>query len=161
MSCGVGCRLSLDPALLWLWLWCRPAATVPIRPPAWELPYATSAALKRPKKKKKPDNLFLLERGGGITCLQRQAHHRGCAGLRRSVHPTWSPHVPCAELSCIRNCALWLCFMGFTSQTSAPAFSSFFSFILPINTYGASSAGRDFSHGGHPCVSTWTSGCSF
>jgi len=25
VSCGVGCRLSLDPALLWLWH--RPAAT--------------------------------------------------------------------------------------------------------------------------------------
>ena len=28
MSCGVGGRGSLDPALLWLW--CRPAATAPI-----------------------------------------------------------------------------------------------------------------------------------
>ena len=51
MSCGVGRRLSLDPALLWLW--CRPAATAPIRPLAWEPPYAAGVALKRPKKKKK------------------------------------------------------------------------------------------------------------
>ena len=29
-----------------LWLWCRPAAVAPIRPLAWELPYATGAALK-------------------------------------------------------------------------------------------------------------------
>ena len=28
------------------WLWCRPAAGVLIRPLAWELPYAASAALK-------------------------------------------------------------------------------------------------------------------
>ena len=28
MSCGVGCRIGLDLALLWLW--CRPAATAPI-----------------------------------------------------------------------------------------------------------------------------------
>jgi len=28
VSCGVGCRLSLDPALLWLWR--RPGATAPI-----------------------------------------------------------------------------------------------------------------------------------
>ena len=34
-----------DPALLWLWL--RPAATGPIRPLAWEPPYATGAVLKR------------------------------------------------------------------------------------------------------------------
>ena len=29
-----------------LWLWCRLAATAPIRPLAWELRYATGAALK-------------------------------------------------------------------------------------------------------------------
>ena len=43
-----------DPALLWLW--CRPAATAPIRPLAWEPPYAVEAALemaKRQKDKKK------------------------------------------------------------------------------------------------------------
>jgi len=34
-----------DPALLWLW--CRPAAAAPIRPLAWEPPYATSAAVKK------------------------------------------------------------------------------------------------------------------
>ena len=53
MSSGVGHRRGLDPALLWLWLWCRPEATAPIRPLAWEPPYATSAALERQKKKKK------------------------------------------------------------------------------------------------------------
>ena len=49
MSCGVGHRHSLDPMLLWLW--CRPAATAPIRPLAWEPPYAVVAALKRQKTK--------------------------------------------------------------------------------------------------------------
>ena len=51
MSCGVGCRQGSDPVLLWLW--CRPVATAPIQPLAWEHPYAAGAALKRPKKKKK------------------------------------------------------------------------------------------------------------
>ena len=51
MSCGVGHRLDLDLALLWLWR--RPAATVPIRPLAWELPYATGVALKSQKKREK------------------------------------------------------------------------------------------------------------
>ena len=32
---------------MWLWLWCRPVVTAPIRPLAWELPYASGAALKR------------------------------------------------------------------------------------------------------------------
>ena len=45
MSCGVGGRRGLDPALLWLW--CRAAATAPIRPLAWEPPYAAGAAQKR------------------------------------------------------------------------------------------------------------------
>ena len=39
VSCGVGRRRHLDPALLWLW--CRSAATAPIGPVAWEPPYAT------------------------------------------------------------------------------------------------------------------------
>ena len=55
MNCGVGCRYVSDLALLWLW--CRLAATAPIQPVAWELPYAGGVALKRPKtKNKNPDN---------------------------------------------------------------------------------------------------------
>ena len=59
MSCGVGCRRGSDPELLWLWR--RPESTAPIRPLAWEPPYAAGAAQeiattttkdkKRPKKK--------------------------------------------------------------------------------------------------------------
>ena len=56
MSCGVGHRLSSDPELLWLW--CRLAATAPIRALAWEPPYAMGAALKRQKKKKKKEKDF-------------------------------------------------------------------------------------------------------
>ena len=51
MSCGVVHRHGLDPTLLWLW--CRPGATAPVQPLAWELPYASGAALKRQIKKKK------------------------------------------------------------------------------------------------------------
>ena len=47
VNCGVGLRCSSDAA--WLWLWRQPPATAPIRPLAWELPYAKGAALKRPK----------------------------------------------------------------------------------------------------------------
>ena len=36
MTCGVGCRHSLDPAAL-------------LQPLAWELPYAADAAIKRKK----------------------------------------------------------------------------------------------------------------
>ena len=50
MSCGVGHRRGSDPALLWLW--CRPVATAPIRPLAWEPPYAAEAALEKAKRQK-------------------------------------------------------------------------------------------------------------
>ena len=42
VSCGVCCRCGSDPA-----------AAIPIRPLAWELPCAMGAALKRKGKKKK------------------------------------------------------------------------------------------------------------
>ena len=44
--CSRGHRCS--PDLLWLWV--RLAAEAPIRPLAWELPYAAVVALKRKKK---------------------------------------------------------------------------------------------------------------
>ena len=47
VSCGVACRCGLDPELLWLW--CRMEAVAPIRPLAWEPPYALGVALKRQK----------------------------------------------------------------------------------------------------------------
>ena len=33
--------------------WCRPAATVPIKPLAWEFPYATGAVLEKTKRQNK------------------------------------------------------------------------------------------------------------
>ena len=45
MSCGVGCRLGSDPALLWLW--CRLASVAPIQPLLWEIALAASAPLKK------------------------------------------------------------------------------------------------------------------
>ena len=47
MSSGVGRRCGSDPALLWLWPRLPDAA--PVRPGAWELPYAVGAALRRQK----------------------------------------------------------------------------------------------------------------
>ena len=44
-------RHSSDPELLWLWH--RPGATAPIRPPAWEPPCAEGAALEEAKEKKR------------------------------------------------------------------------------------------------------------
>ena len=61
MSYGVGRRCSSDLALLWLW--CRLAAVDLIRPLAWELSYATGAALKDKKEK----NCANVERS--LTCI--------------------------------------------------------------------------------------------
>ena len=49
MSCGVGCKCSLD--LAWLWMWHRLEAV------AWEPPYTMGAAQKKEKKKKSKDKL--------------------------------------------------------------------------------------------------------
>jgi len=64
MSCGVGCRHSLDPELLWLW--CRLAAVAPIQPLAWEPPYDSGAAqemAKRQKDKKKKNEVTRVSKG--------------------------------------------------------------------------------------------------
>ena len=50
MSNGVGCRRSLDPALLGLW--CRLAAVAPNQPLVWECLYVVGTALKSKKKDK-------------------------------------------------------------------------------------------------------------
>ena len=50
MSCGVGCRGSSDPVLLWLWR--RLVATALIRRLAWKPPYAVGAAREMAKRQK-------------------------------------------------------------------------------------------------------------
>ena len=55
MRCGIGHRHGSDLALLLLW--CTLAAAAPIRPLAWEPPYAEGVAQENGKKdqKKKKD----------------------------------------------------------------------------------------------------------
>ena len=67
MSCGVGYRCGSDLALLWLWH--RPAATAPIRPLSWEHPYATGAALKGKKDKKKKKSMCIYTHVYMFVCL--------------------------------------------------------------------------------------------
>ena len=52
-----------DLALLWLWH--RPEATAPIRPLAWEPPYAAGAAQEKAKRQKKKKFYLLLL----VTCI--------------------------------------------------------------------------------------------
>ena len=65
VSCGVGHRRGLDPALLWVGS--RLAALALIRPVAWELPNASDVALKRKRKKKKKKK----KRGRGKIVFKR------------------------------------------------------------------------------------------
>ena len=58
VSCGIGCRCSLDLALLWLWY--RPATTAPSGPLAWEPPCAAGAALKNAKDKKRKETVCTM-----------------------------------------------------------------------------------------------------
>ena len=62
MSCGVGHRCGLDPALLWLWH--RPADIALIRPLAWKPPYALGAALKSKNQANKQKNQHRAGSGG-------------------------------------------------------------------------------------------------
>ena len=72
MSCGVGHRRSSDTALLWLWH--RPAAVAPIRPLAWEPPYAAGAALKKTKDQKKKRSL-----DSGVCLSETMVNSTECA----------------------------------------------------------------------------------
>ena len=47
----MGPRHGLD--LVWLWLWCRPAAVALIQPLAWDSPCAAGVALKSKAKQNK------------------------------------------------------------------------------------------------------------
>ena len=44
-----------------LWLWCRPAATAPTQPLAWEPPYALVEAPKMTKRKKEKKVEFMSQ----------------------------------------------------------------------------------------------------
>ena len=65
MSYGVGCRLSSDPELLWLWR--RLAAVAPIRPPSLGTSICHRYGPKKLKKKKKKRerDIELVVAGGG------------------------------------------------------------------------------------------------
>ena len=64
--------------LLWLWLWLWLAATAPIRPLAWEPPYAVGAALEKAKsqkkKKKKKEKKKMMASGTCPILFQVAAH---------------------------------------------------------------------------------------
>ena len=81
MSCGVGLRHGSDLVLLWLWR--RLAATAPIRPLAWEPPYAVGAALKRQERKEKKRKERERERKEGRKGKERKGKEGRKEGRER------------------------------------------------------------------------------
>ena len=79
VSCGVVRRLGSDLALLWLWY--RPAAVAPIRPLAWEPPYASRVALKRQKTKKKKKKKEWAPSAGAGTAPRAKSSALPCEEL--------------------------------------------------------------------------------
>ena len=57
MSCGIGRRCGLD--LVWLWLWCRPAAVVPYA--GGFGPIKTKKEKKEKEKRKEAVQKFLAK----------------------------------------------------------------------------------------------------
>ena len=83
------CRRGSDVALLW----CRQAATAPVRPLAWELLYAAGAALKT-KKKEKKKSTPPLEDGPWVGPVLPALASPG-QGLLRSVGWWWPQNHVC------------------------------------------------------------------
>ena len=114
MSCVVGHRCSSDLALLWLWR--RPAATAPIRPIAWEPPYAAGVAQKngkKTKKKKKKRLNFLLTfySSNIIECIHFSLYYWTGFSYRHSLFCCallyCASQMPCfLKIEGLRNCAL-------------------------------------------------------
>ena len=87
MTCGVGCRCSSDPELLWLWR--RLGAIALIRPLAWECLYAVSVALKSQKKKK--EDLVHIH-NGILLSHKKEWNNAICNNMAapRDSHTKWS-----------------------------------------------------------------------
>ena len=74
MSCGIGCRRGSDPELLWLWY--RPMAIAPIRPLAWEPPYAIGVALEMAKTNKQTNKRNIRRSYYGSVVMNPTSDHK-------------------------------------------------------------------------------------
>ena len=112
MGCGVGCRRSSDPTLLWLWR--RPVTTAPIELPAWKPPYTAGEALEKAKRQNKQTNKtvkldygaeFFLP-GNGI--LPSSGH---CFHLLPQIWSkcSWAVSLPGTKLSAVLTWSHTLC----------------------------------------------------
>ena len=65
-----------------LWLWCRPVATAPIGPLAWEPPYTVGVALEKAKQQQKQTN-HKTETGIDTENKQELPERRGVSGGKK------------------------------------------------------------------------------
>ena len=101
VSCGVGCRHN--QILCCCGCRVKLAATAPIRPLAWEPPYATGMALEKAKrqKKKKKKSIFpalnYVTKGPGLQMALALQRHPACSRKRvgeggKAIPPVFLRH---------------------------------------------------------------------
>ena len=82
--CELRCRSQTRLTLLWLW--CRPAATVPFQPLAWELPYAVGMTLERQKPNRQTNKHMIISIDAeksihqNPTSIHKASYHSGNTG---------------------------------------------------------------------------------
>ena len=95
MSCGVGRRRGSDLAVLWLW--CRPMATAPMRPLAWEPPCAAGVEKERKEGEKERRKEERKEEGGeregreGGREREGERESKQAKRKREKEKKTWEP----------------------------------------------------------------------
>ena len=101
MSCGVGHRHGSDP--VWLWLWHRLVATAPIKPLAWESPYAEGVSLEKAKSQKQANKQTKKpNRAWGQRCLPVPLMAPSTPGT--APYRLWSPTKILLEWNHIQSC---------------------------------------------------------
>ena len=106
--------------LVLLWLWHRPAATAPIRPLAWELPYAEGVAIKKKKEKRKKDCCKDQKKSWLKAVSTRQVQSKGS---RNSSYCDYKSLTPSPRQSSLGKCARIRAHLPW--NTSLPFFSHF------------------------------------
>ena len=82
MSCGVGCRLVSDLALLWLWLWCRPVVTSDLTPSLGTSICRRCGPKKERKKKRKEGRRTAAEKVGRFNLPDFKTYYKARVSKR-------------------------------------------------------------------------------
>ena len=94
-------------------LWCRPAAVAPIRPLAWEFPYAAGEALKRQRTKKKREEKKRFTLWLGVETWAGTLSFSTFENIMLLFLPGWPRSLPCC-----RDVTTGLCSVTWTACAS-------------------------------------------